>query len=148
MNERSIPRVALILGLAGLIPFVASALLSLSNDTSEFGLRALTAYAAVILSFLGGVRWGVLLVESDRFDRFGPAIISVLPSLLAWLSLLLNAVPMLGLLLVGLLAQYLIDSGISPVRFGNYFPQWYPRLRLLLSAGAIVCVSVGLYGTM
>ena len=148
MNEHRIPRVALILGLAGLIPFVASATLSLSNDASAFGLRALATYAAVILSFLGGVRWGVLLVESDRFDHFGPAVVSVLPSVLAWFSLLLPTVPMLGLLLAGLLAQYLIDSGITPVRFWNHFPQWYPRLRLLLSAGAIICVSVGLYSAM
>ena len=115
MNEHRIPRVALILGLAGLIPFVASAILSLSNDSSALGLRALATYAAVILSFLGGVRWGVLLLESDRFDRFAPAVISVLPSVLAWFSLLLPTIPMLGLLLAGLLVQYLIDSGITPV---------------------------------
>ena len=148
MNERSIPRVALILGLAGLIPFVASATLSLSNDTSEFGLRALATYAAVILSFLGGVRWGVLLIESDRFEHYGPAVVSVLPSILAWLSLLLDTVPMLGLLLAGLFAQYLIDSGVTSGKIGNHFPQWYSRLRLFLSAGAIVCVSIGLFSAM
>ena len=148
MNDRSIPRVALLLGLAGVIPFIASAALSLSADMSDAGLQALAAYAAVILSFLGGVRWGVLLTEPGRFDTFGAAIISVLPSILAWLALLLTTVPMLVLLLAGLVLQYLIDSPVSPLKTGSDFLQWYPRLRLLLSTGAIVCVSVGLYGAM
>jgi hypothetical protein len=145
----AIPHVALVLGLAGLIPFVASAAASLVADTvtSQLALKSLAAYAAVILSFLGGVRWGVLLPERARFDSYGPAVISVLPSIIAWCALLLDTRGMLVLLLIGLLAQYLIDSEWSPLGQGIHFPRWYPRLRLLLSAGACACVAAGLYST-
>lgn len=147
MSNRSIPRVALLLGIAGLIPFALSALLSLSShtSTSSLALKSLTAYTAVILSFLGGVRWGALLPERHRFDSFGPAVVSVAPSILAWFALLLPSVAMLSLLLAGLVLQYLVDSPFSPRRADSYFPEWYPRLRLMLSTGAIFCVGIGFY---
>lgn len=149
MINRSIPRVALILGVAGLIPFALSAFLSVRLDTtSSLALTSLAAYAAVILSFLGGVRWGVLLSDRQRFDAFGPAVVSVIPSILAWLALLLPTVPMLSLLLLGLLLQYVVDSPFSPFKADSYFPEWYPRLRLLLSTGAILCVCIGLYASL
>ena len=147
MNERRIPRVALILGLAGLIPFVASALAGFSADsaTSALGLHSLAVYAAVILSFLGGVRWGTLLTAPAGFDSFTPAVITVLPSILAWLALLLPAPLMMVLLLAGLALQYLVDSPFSPFKDTVVLPPWYPSLRLILSAGAIVCVACGLF---
>lgn len=147
MNERRIPRVALVLGLAGLIPFAASALAGFSADsaTSARGLHSLAVYAAVILSFLGGVRWGALLTTPAGFDSFTAAVISVLPSILAWLALLLPAPIMMLLLLIGLVLQYLVDSPFSPVENSAGVPLWYPSLRLILSAGAIVCVACGLY---
>lgn len=150
MSNRRIPRVALVLGLAGLVPFAASALLSLYSDpeTSSIALRSLAAYAAVILSFLGGVRWGVLLSDRHRFDSYGPAIVSVVPSILAWLALLLPGLPMLALLLAGLLLQYVVDSPYSPLKAEPRIPEWYPHLRLLLSTGAIICVGIGLYASL
>jgi len=55
-QTQQIPRTALVLGLAGLIPFIAAALACWLYDdelqaTAHF---ALGAYGAVILSFLGG----------------------------------------------------------------------------------------------
>ncbi len=150
MNDQRIPRVALALGLAGLIPFLVSALVSVTAEpaTSAIALKSLAAYAAVILSFLGGVRWGVLLAERGRFNTFGPAVVSVAPSILAWFALLLPTVAMLFILLGGLLLQYLVDSPFSPVKAGSYFPQWYPKLRLLLSVVATGSVAVALFALL
>jgi len=147
VHKTSIPWVALILGIAGLIPFVAGAWLSVSADTASraTGLRWLTAYAAVIVSFLGGVKWGVLLPDRSRFDSFGPAVISVLPSILAWIALLLPMVPMLSLLLAGLIFQSVLDGSITRFQADEHLPAWYAKLRLMLSTGAVFCVGVGLY---
>jgi hypothetical protein len=48
------------LGIAGLLPFVASAagLWLLAPDWASFAALALLTYAAVIVSFLGGIHWG------------------------------------------------------------------------------------------
>ena len=48
---------------AGLLPFVAGALgiALLDGEPRQFSARALVAYGAVILSFVGAVHWGLLL---------------------------------------------------------------------------------------
>ena len=60
-DSEAIPPIALWLGIGGLIPFLAPALLiwmpasqGLQGIAGTFGM----VYGAVILSFLGGVRWG------------------------------------------------------------------------------------------
>jgi hypothetical protein len=84
-------RTAWLLGLAGLIPFAAASATRAAGPPELAGpaLLALLAYAAVILSFLGGVRWGAELSA----ERPSPAVIalSVLPSLAAWTLLVAPA---------------------------------------------------------
>ncbi len=148
-----IPRPALVLGLGGLLPFVATAIAvwhqpeigntASSLDISEFALQALGAYGAVILSFLGGVRWGKLLDDDARLRHWAPLALSVLPSLIGWCSLLLPPPAMLLLLIAGFAAQYALD--ISAVRRGE-LPPWFGRLRLILSSGAVLSLTAALVG--
>ncbi len=148
-----IPRPALLLGVGGLLPFFATAVAvwyqpSIDNPAtgltiSEFALRALGAYGAVILSFLGGVRWGKLLVDEARLRQWVPLTLSVLPSLVAWCSLLLSPPAMLLLLMAGFAAQYVLDR--LAVR-RQELPAWFGRLRLLLSSGAVLSLTVALLG--
>src|SRR5208282_1141210 len=60
--NRTIPLTAILLGLAGLIPFIGCGLLATGDDaTRDQGFTALIAYGAVILSFVGAVHWGLAL---------------------------------------------------------------------------------------
>jgi len=61
-SQWRIPTPVLVLGLAGLLPFFVSAFLSFGSDekTAALGLLSLGTYGAVILSFLGGIRWGLV----------------------------------------------------------------------------------------
>jgi hypothetical protein len=88
MNGR-LPLFALLLGLAGLLPFVGTGLGALGpSDGSARWLLALLAYGAVILAFLGGVHWGFVLGgPSDRQVRWRLGF-GVLPSLVGWVALL------------------------------------------------------------
>lgn len=79
------------LGHAGWLPFVGCALLSLLlADPAERHLaqRLLLGYGAIILSFLGGVHWG-LAMRAPNGRVMGMLTIAVLPSLLGWATLLL-----------------------------------------------------------
>ncbi len=75
---------ALILGAAGLIPFLGlSALVILGHSLVGLAPRPLlAAYGAVIASFLGGLRWGAAAASPEgggrRLRRRG------VPSLVAW----------------------------------------------------------------
>ena len=134
-----LPTAARWLGFAGLLPFAAAALLALTPNAPlhTLALPALLAYGAVILSFLGGIRWG-LAMAANAADLPARLALSVLPSLLAWLALLLAPRAGLLLLALGFAAMLLLDQRIGDA------PAWYPRLRLPLSLGALAALLLGL----
>ena len=66
--DTRIPASALLLGLAGLIPFFAGAAAqfhALPLLDAEAGLKLVVIYGAIILSFLGGIRWGTAIGPYD-----------------------------------------------------------------------------------
>ncbi len=96
---RRVPLLAIVLGIAGLVPFILLGLLALSPD----GVQArrmtllLIAYGAVILSFLGAVHWGFALLQQDTAPRTGERarfLLGVVPALIGWVAL---ALPILEL---------------------------------------------------
>jgi steroid 5-alpha reductase family enzyme len=140
----SIPLPARSLGLAGLIPFWACALgLALfpgAGVAPETLLRAQVAYGAVILTFLGGVHWGVALRQAGAPSWLRLAW-GVTPSLIAWCALLLPPRNGLGLLAFGLAIAFGVDlrtlaEGIAP--------DWYPRLRRILTTGALAALFLSI----
>lgn len=145
-NPQRIPSVPLWLGLTGLIPFGATALASafLDGDLHHQASLALLAYGAVILSFLGGVRWGAALHDATAVAQPGPLTWSVVPSLVAWAALLLGGSLGLLILAAGLVGQYVLDR-LATQR--QLLPAWYGRLRLLLTCGATASVLVAWVST-
>ncbi len=120
------------LALAGLIPFVGcTAMVALGGPDVDAWLTALIAYGAVILSFLGGTRWGAALASGAP----DPAtlILSNLPALVAWAALLPLGLPhpvRLTLLAMGLSLMWLWDRRRPPA--------WYPALRTTATVGAVL----------
>ena len=101
---------ARVLGLAGLLPFIAGAAGLAALDApglQAWAGSALVAYGALIATFLGGIHWGLAMRGVPPVSlRLGWG---VSPSLLAWVAVLLPVG--LGLLLLaGLLAVcYAVD---------------------------------------
>ena len=130
---------AWVLGMAGLLPFVAGAagLWWLPPDWAGFAALALLTYAAVIVSFLGGIHWGLAMPLAQT--RRGLLIWGVLPSLLAWAGLLLNSVWGLLLMAASLLLCYIVDCKIyRSLRLGNWL-----GLRALLTFVAVLSCLAG-----
>ncbi len=132
-SNLSVPdRLAVRLGHAGLVPFVLGALLAMlvRVDVLPFVLGALSVYAGVIVSFLGGIHWGVLMVTRDATPR--RLIWAVTPSLFGWVSVVMP--PHAGLVIQALLliVCYLVDRRVYPV-YG--LSKWLTlRFRLTLVA--------------
>ncbi len=92
------------LSYAGLLPFVLLPLLLwlVDDPLHPFVAIALTAYAASIASFLGGIHWGVVFKQSSAQNQLHLVWGVSLP-LLSWLCVVMPAyagLPLLGLLLI------------------------------------------------
>jgi len=133
-----IPPIARLLGLSGLLPQLAAVALLLSGDPqSRFSALAIAyAYAAIILSFLGGLWWG-LAARADSPPRW-LWFASVAPSLVAlvtawpWMVGLRWPGPSLVVLGISLIAALLVDRAL--VKAGIAPPGWM-KLRMPLSLG-------------
>jgi len=140
------PLPAVVLGAAGLIPFVTLALacLMLPETGDSLPRLALNAYGATILSFLGGVRWGLALAPGSGGDRIVVRLaIGVLPQLAGWALLLAPPRPAGIGLAAAVLILWLAD--LSLARSGGA-PATYARLRTPLSLGAAAALLAGALG--
>lgn len=140
-SRNTIPPAALILGLAGILPFAAAAVAQtgrLELISPAEGLRLAVIYGAVILSFLGGIRWGAAL-RAQRRSQARDFSASVLPSLAGVAALLLPDGLAISLLIAGFLMQALWD--VLSVESGS-LPPWFGKLRMILTAGAVASLMV------
>ncbi|MGC9457526.1 MAG: DUF3429 domain-containing protein [Halothiobacillaceae bacterium] len=127
-------------GFAGLIPFVAPLLLLWwQGQWAAEAIFVQHAYAALILSFLGGIYWGVALARQSA----GWIWISVLPSLWAWPALVMPPVAAAWILAAGFALMFLIDRA---ARQRGWIELWFYQLRLVLGLVAIVSLLLGLVG--
>ena len=123
-----VPLAAAWLGGLGLLPFVAGTILiALGHDWAPDALRF---YGASILSFMGGVHWGLAIADFGSARTEGTSWLrlgaSVLPALVAWIALLLD--PLRGLLLLTLAFALLLRMDQFATR-RELAPAWYPTLR-------------------
>jgi len=136
------PTPALCLGLAGLIPFAAGPIYMLNSGFLLPDIvTAQLAYGATILSFLGGVRWGLLVKGGDDLPpSWAQYSWAVTPSLLAWTALLL---PDIGLGISLCAASLGLTAYLDLLQPG--YSSWFRGLRFLLSFGAILSLLATLY---
>ena len=142
-----IPRSALLLGLAGLIPFLWGAITHLLPDLALWSAATLGPrftgpyvglfYGAVILSFMSGVLWGFATCASGQIAATGYAL-SVVPAL--WAFFMTGGGPVSAAL--NLMAGFVGILGIDWLFWKQGLaPAWWMHLRVLLSA--IVVLSLG-----
>jgi hypothetical protein len=142
-----IPRSALILGLAGLIPFVWGGLTVLAPDLADWSAARLgarftgpyvgLAYGTVILAFMSGVLWGFATKAEGTDAALGYGL-SVIPAL--WAFFMVGGGPVSAAInlmagFVGLLALdwHFWRAGLAPA--------WWLRLRVGLTAAVLASLT-------
>ena len=138
--DRRVPAVIWAYGLLGLIPFAAGAVASLTvggtgRAPAQLGLLI---YGGLILSFLGGGRWGL---EIGR-PTVRTAVVSgsMAGAVVSTILIAATAVPCGWRLLALALAH--VGQWAWDVR-STQTPGWYPRLRHALTAGAVLSLLLG-----
>ena len=142
MNQ--IPRSALILGLAGLIPFLWGALTVTVPSVALWGQSNLGGrfigpyvqlfYGAIILSFMSGVLWGFATKATGQMAT-ASYVLSVIPAL--WAFFMTGGGPTTAAvnLIVGFFGLLLLDWHFWRLGLA---PPWWMHLRGLLTAIVIL----------
>ena len=114
------------LGYLGLTPFVVGAVTALlSQELVSLAFQAFVLYSIAILSFMGGVHWGLALITGTRQST--RLLISVVPVVAAWICLIALPAPLtLAVLGGGFIAQWFIDR---PILAELPIPSWYLEMR-------------------
>ena len=128
------------LGYAGLIPFVLGCALIWLFADKEHAIQhywvtlALSVYAGLIISFLGGIHWGLSMARG--LPVRGALLWGVVASLLGWLGALLA--PYGGLALHGgvLISCYLVDRRLYPQLGAG---DWLTLRFRLTAVGSLSC---------
>ena len=145
-----IPTGALILGLSGVLPFAWGAVTLLSEEAFNFGIENFGArfvgpliqlsYGVIILCFMSGVLWGFATKMDEKNGSLG-YILSVLPALLAFLSMGRGPISDTISLIVGFLAVLLIDRHFYLLKLT---PLWWMNLRIQLTFLVISLLGLGI----
>jgi hypothetical protein len=141
-----VPHAAKWLGAAGVIPFVTIAISGpfLSDPLKYSTFLALIAYGAVILSFLGGIHWGLSITPSREERPDGASFqglgVSVLPALIGWVALLVA--PSVGIFILAIAFGLVLIVDLAASRKGEA-PAWYPSLRWPLTVTVIAALLTG-----
>jgi hypothetical protein len=143
-EKTEVPADSAWLGGLGAVPFVALAvaLPGLDGPPRNFVIQALLGYGAVILSFLGGIHWGIAIAPRATPEAAGRGLRlawSVVPSLVGWAALL--APPVTGLLALGIAFAVMLGADLRATKLG-VAPAWYPRLRFPLSLTVVAALMV------
>ncbi|DBA78234.1 TPA: hypothetical protein ACH3X2_008188 [Trebouxia sp. C0005] len=150
-----VPAPAKILGLAGVIPFIAlsppiaASLPLLPAELVQNAALLQVAYGASIASFLGGIHWAMAMAEyggkqaSSQMgtDRY---VWSVTPCLMAWPAVVMAPGPASLAIASVLAVVHAVDGRFAVQRL---LPQWYMVLRRPLSAFAISGMLITLVGS-
>ncbi|KAL9115084.1 MAG: hypothetical protein Q9227_000878 [Pyrenula ochraceoflavens] len=162
---RDVPKEALYVGLAGVVPYLATSIstvylaydinyafhngegLLLSGETAEALLHIIEpiqlGYGASIISFLGAIHWGLEWAAFGGHQGYKRYAIGVFATAFAWPTLLLDAE-------IGLIAQFLAFTMLyytdARATTAGWCPPWYTVYRFVLTfivGGSIVLSLIG-----
>ena len=107
-------------------------------DIAARAVQAFIAYAALMLSFLGGARWGAELVRVPRAPSIPRLLAAMIPPVIGLAALVtwLTSTQAIGLLMACGLWQLLWDVAASRSRL---LPAWNARVRTVVTVVGTVC---------
>ncbi len=139
-------RTARLIGFIGLVPFICLSLwlygIAPTHEWREGTVLLLLVYGAVILSFIGGARWGLAMAHDDTDG--GDYALCIVPPLLGWLTVVTPVPYAFALLAVAFAAHGAWDSiAVHQERA----PHWYGRLRTVLTLVVVATMLVAFAAT-
>ena len=149
-DDARIPRPALLLGLAGLIPFLWSVATHLSPALSAWAGQVLSpmflgsyvglTWGTVILSFMSGVLWGFATKTEGKQAAIAYTL-SVIPALWGFVMVSDASDTSAIFLAAGFVGLLLLDATFQA---WGLAPRWWLRLRVMLTVVTLACLAIPL----
>ena len=149
-DDTRIPRPALLLGLAGLIPFLWSAATHLSPALSAWAGQWMSpmflgaylglTYGTVILAFMSGVLWG-FATKAEGTEAALAYTLSVIPALWGFFMVSDASDTSAIFLAAGFAGLLLLDATFLA---WGLAPRWWLRLRVMLTVVVLACLAIPL----
>ena len=160
----SVPKPYLFMGLAGGLPYVASAgttiylahqagLAAAGLDSMDPGVASTildqalnfqVTYGAVLLSFLGSLHWGMEFAGMGGHKGYPRLLLGVAPAVLAWSTIPLAPTSALLWQWLGFTGLWYADNRATSA---GWTPKWYSQYRFYLSILVGTCIIGSLAGT-
>lgn len=135
-------------GWLGLTPFIVLSLwlygIAPDHPWRSGTILLLLVYSAVVLSFLGGVRWGVGLTAEQADKKPGELWLALPPAFVGWIAVIVPVPLSFAMLAVAFAALGAWDALAA---HGNRLPEWYGRLRIVLTVGAVAMLLLAFAST-
>ncbi len=142
---RTLPTLAVLLGAAGVIPFLLLGVGSVGAEQSHSlaAARGLVGYGAVILAFLGGVHWGFTLGEPEQGRAVrARLLLGVAPSLVGWAAVLVSIVAEPALALIVLIAGFIATVVVeSRAQKRDLMPGGYMAMRWVITIVVVALLT-------
>lgn len=140
------PRAAAVLGYAGTVPFVAMAFVIFflyPRPEAQAVLAAQIGYGAVILSFLGGIRWALAMLFPEDAQLGRRLAAAAAPALIGWGALFMPPAWGLVTLIAAFWAQAASDLRATRARQA---PRWFGGYRVRLTILVVLALLLTLFG--
>ena len=134
-----IQKLAVLFGVAGLIPFIATLLgMIFWPAMSDMAQKLFYLYSAGILAFMAGAYWTVSMQIEERSYPISP-VTAMLLSQFFFVAAALT-----------LLTPWMIQAVVFPILYAllyltdhtamkGYWPAWYLHLRMVLTSVVLIC---------
>jgi len=159
-----VPKPAMVLGLAGTIPYVGTgattvylahkAGLAASGAATNIdpgvaltildqALNLQVTYGAVMLSFLGAMHWGMEFAGYGGYKGYSRLMLGAAPLFFAWPTLAFQPMTALVVQWVGFTSLWAADARVTSY---GWAPKWYAQYRFYLSILVGTCIIGSLSG--
>lgn len=136
-RRTAVPLAVRTFGWLGVLPFwgCAAAAVAMPGEIGEEAGRLLLAYGAVILSFLGGIRWGGTLAGAA--PETGELCRGIFPALVGWAAFFVPVEVGYCILALAFAVVLFDDCRASEQRL---LPDWYPAIRIPLTLAVVAAL--------
>ncbi len=149
-DDARIPRPALLLGLAGLVPFLWSAATHLSPSLSVWAAQALSpmflgayvglTWGTMVLAFMSGALWG-FATRAEGGEAALAYTLPVIPVLWGFVMVSDASDTSAIFLAAGFVGLLLLDAMFMA---WGLAPRWWLRLRVMLTVVVLACLAIPL----